>query len=114
MMFFMLPVSAGELEQLIINNEKMVLYLYTPECSYCVKFNPIFEKLENKFGNKCKFLKVNANTEYGYMLMYATRGTYVPNVILIDSKNQVMNRMEANCLLNMACANESVSKLVNK
>lgn len=110
---FILPVYAGSFDELTKNYEKVFLYLYTNECSYCVKFNPIYEKLVKKYGKKCEFIKVDANTEYGNSLMRATNGFYVPNVVLINSSARSMGKIVPTCLLNSACINDAVEKLVN-
>ena len=104
---------AGEFEKLVANYDKIFLYLYTPECSYCEKFNPNYEKVFNKHLNKCKFVKVNANTKQGNELMRAVNGYYVPFVLLIDSSTKQIRRIEPNCLLNLSCVNNAVENLVN-
>ena len=104
---------AGEFEKLVANYDKIFLYLYTPECSYCEKFNPNYEKVFNKHLNKCRFVKVNANTKQGNELMRAVNGYYIPLVLLIDSSTKQIRRIEPNCLLNLSCVNNAVENLVN-
>ena len=104
---------AGEFEKLVASYDKIFLYLYTPECSYCEKFNPIYEKVFNKHLNKCKFVKINANTKQGNELMRAVNGYYVPFVLLIDSSTRQIRRIDTNCLLNFSCVNNAVENLVN-
>ena len=104
---------AGEFEKLVASYDKIFLYLYTPKCSYCEKFNPNYEKVFNKHLNKCKFVKVNANTKQGNELMRAVNGYYVPFVLLIDSSTKQIRRIEPNCLLNLSCVNNAVENLVN-
>ena len=98
---------------IVANYDKIFLYLYTPECSYCEKFNPNYEKVFNKHLNKCRFVKVNANTKQGNELMRAVNGYYVPFVLLIDSSTKQIRRIEPNCLLNLSCVNNAVENLVN-
>lgn len=106
-----LSVSAGEFDNLVYRYEKIFLYLYTPECSYCVKFNPIYEKLSNKYPEKCKYIKVNANTPKGNELMQSVNGYYVPYVVLINSKTKTIKRVEPPCMLNYKCISDAVEKL---
>ena len=112
-LFTTLSASAGELDKLINNNEKLFLYLYTQKCTYCVKFNPIYNKMAKKYGSKCKFLKLDANTEQGSHLMYETRASYVPNVLIIDSTKRTMGKLTPDCLLNEACMDKVLKGFTN-
>ena len=114
-LLLILPVQAGELDEIIMKNHgKIFLYLYTKDCSYCVKFNPIYEKLVKKYGQKCIFFKIDANTERGHYLMYETRTGYVPNVIFIDTSKQTMGRVDPVCLIDEACINNTMNKFINQ
>ena len=59
-----LPSYAGELEDALKANSKVFLYVYTKECGYCVKFNPIYDSVSKKYAKDCKFVKINAATPY--------------------------------------------------
>lgn len=109
-----MPVSASELEKLFENSDKLFLYLYTSKCTYCVKFGPIYEKLRKKYGDKCDFIKIDANTHQGYHLMYETRASYVPNVIIADTKKQILSKITPDCLLNEACMNKVMKNFIDK
>ncbi len=108
-----LPVFAVSLDHSIANSQKVFLYLYTSNCGYCAKFNPIFTKLSLKYENKCKFIKVNLDTEEGSKLIQKYNVSYVPYVLLIDNNKKLMNRVTPKCLLNYACANDALDKFIN-
>lgn len=113
MLSFILPVSAGEFEDALKNYSKVFLYIYTPECGYCKQFDSIYDKLNKKYNNDCKFVKINANTEYGNLVMRMTDAHFVPNVLLINSEKQIMHRVTPKCLLEYACIKDAVLKFVD-
>lgn len=109
----LLPAFAGEYEDALKSGDKIFLYLYTPECGYCTKFNPNYNKLSSIYGNKCKFLKINAATTYGNSIMRNFNAYYVPYVSIIDNKKHTFSRIDPSCLLNYACVQDAVNKFVN-
>ena len=113
LLFFAQPVFSGEFEDAIASNAKFLLYMYTPSCNYCVKFNPIYEQLNKKYDKSCKFLKINANTEYGNVLMRSLNAFYVPYVVLVDSRKQTLQNITPTCMLNYACIKDAVDKFVD-
>ena len=112
-LIYSIPVSASELEKLFNRNDKLFLYLHTSNCAYCIKFSPIYEKLRKKYSDKCDFIKMNANTQQGYRLMYETRASYVPNVIIADTKKQLLSKITPDCLLNETCVNKIVKNFID-
>lgn len=108
-----LPVWAGEFEEASRQYNKIFLYLYTRDCGYCQRFNPVYDKLVQRYGGSCKFLKINAATEYGNFLMRRVRGSYVPYVVMVNNQKQTMQRITPTCLLNYACTKDAVDKFVN-
>ncbi len=112
-LFFILPVFAGEFEEASISNKKMFVYLYIPECSYCDQFSPIYDKLAKKYDRNCKFLKINANTQYGSTVAFKLLAPYYPYVVLLDNQKQTMQRVIPPCLINEVCAKDAVEKFVN-
>ena len=108
------PCFAGELEDALNTNSKVFLYLYTKECGYCVKFNPIYDIISKKFANDCKFLKVNARTSYGQSLMRIYNGVFVPYLLLFDTKNKQMARLNPDCYLDTACITNAIDVWVHK
>ena len=113
-LFSTLSASANEFDNLVRSHDKIFLYLYTQDCSYCDKFSPIYEKLLKKYKNNCKFIKVDANTKAGNELKMSTGSYYVPNVLVIKSREQTMRRIVPVCLLNYACIDDAVNEFVNK
>ena len=107
------PVFAGEYETALREYKRFVLYMYTSNCGYCTKFNPIYSKLTSKYAGKCKFVKIDADTEYGATLMHNLEAYYVPYVVMVDSHNKTMHRITPQCLLNYACMQDAVDKFVN-
>ena len=87
--------------------------MYTDDCSYCVKFEPAYEKLFQKYNKDCKFLKIDANTAYGNSLMRSLNAFYVPYVALINNKKQTMQNVTPTCLLNYACTKDAVEKFID-
>ena len=87
--------------------------MYAKDCKYCVEFQPIYEKMLQKHGKKCKFLKIDANTPYGNTLMQRISAFYVPYVVLINNEKQTMQRIAPECLLNSACMSDAVDKFID-
>ena len=108
------PVFAGSVQDAMKTHDKVFIYLYTKNCGYCVKFNPIYEKVMNKFSNRCKFLKIDAETPYGISVMRDLQGVFVPYVILMDNKEKKLYKLQPNCLLDYACTANAVDVFVNK
>ena len=109
-LFIVLPAFSGEYEEATRTNNKIFLYLYTKNCNYCVKFNPVFNKISQIYGNNCKFLKINADTEYGGSLMRGLNAYYVPYVALINNSNRTVHTINPTCLLNYACTKDAMDK----
>ena len=101
-----LPVCAGEFDNAIKNYDKVFLYLYTPACGYCNKFNPVYQRVSKDYGAKCKFIKVDANTKEGTNLMNQFGARYVPYVVTIDNKAHVAGQVPPECLLNYECTDK--------
>ena len=93
---------------------KTVLYIYTPSCGYCVKFNPIYEKVSKLYKDKCNFKKVNAHSVEGQKLMIKYNGVFVPYVLILDEKNNYKAFLAPNCLLDYSCVNSAVENFVKK
>ena len=93
--------------------DKTFLYLYTESCGYCVKFNPIYDKLAKVFGDKIDFIKVDANKPDGYRLMKNYGAKFVPFVVIIDNKKDEGSIILPNCLLQYACSENQVKRFIN-
>lgn len=107
-----LPAFAGEYEDALQKYDKIFLYFYTQECSYCKKFEPIFEKISKLYGEKCKFVKVDANSNYGSKLSRSFYLKFVPYVVLVESKKERGLVISPNCLLEYACTGRVVEDFI--
>ena len=106
-------VKAGELENALKNNEQVFLYMYTPSCGYCKKFNPVYNKIVEKYKSQYKFVKVDASTLYGSNVFRNYGGRYVPYVVLLNSKVVKKDALQItpNCLLELACVDAVLSNI---
>ena len=77
-------------EQLLLQNSPGVLYLYTNDCKYCVKFAPIFNKLSKEFVGKYLFVKIDAyNPKYSQLCKTLGLRT-VPSIYIYEPKTKMM------------------------
>ena len=112
LLFILQPASSNELKGEIESAQKSLVYLYTNNCGYCVKFNPLYNKLEKNYNSKYKFYKIDANSEYGQRTMQKLNAYYVPYVVLMDNNKQTLNRISPQCLLNYSCIKDAVDKFL--
>ena len=110
----MLSVTAlaGELSNALKNSRRTFLYIYTPECEYCKKFNPVYEKTSKKFNNECKFVKLNAYSIEGFILMQQLKVQYVPFVVMMNNENKKATGIDPVCLLSYDCMDKTVGSFV--
>ena len=104
LLVFVAPSLAGEYENALIKNKNTLLYIYSSNCSYCVKFEPIYEKISKTFGDKYNFVKVSADTQYGNQLMRKFGARFVPYVVITDKKTHENSLIAPACLTNLACS----------
>ena len=95
-------------------NTKTLLYLYSSDCGYCIKFNPIYKKISEAFAGKCNFKKVDARTAEGQRLMQKYNGVFVPYVLIIDDEKNYKAYLTPNCILSYACTSSAVENFVKK
>lgn len=105
-LLIMTSANAGVYEDALKQNERVFLYIYTQNCGYCVRFKPIYEKLATKYSQKCRFVKVDADTEYGKSLARVFGVRFVPYVVLANSKMGQTALLPPNCLLHFECADD--------
>lgn len=111
-MFTTLPVLAGAYEDAFKKNDKVFLYFYTQRCGYCVKFNPIYKRLQNEYSGKYEFLKLDAMSQYGYKWFRKYKCQYVPYVLLLDSKKRRAYTIDPTCLMQSACVREKMDEFL--
>lgn len=103
-LFLLLPVNAGEYEEALKSQDKIFLYLYSSNCSYCVKFEPVYNKLLALYKNQYKFVKVNTDTAYGKSLASKLQIYFVPFVLITDKGKNESAVVAPQCITNLACA----------
>ncbi len=110
---FMGQVFAGEFENAVKSNKFVFLYLYSPDCGYCQKFQPVYNKLakENK---DFSFVKVNTYNIDGYKLMRKFKGRYVPYIILYNSEQQNAAQVSPACYMNEVCMTRALKEFTKK
>ena len=106
-LFVILPVCAGELEDAVQSGKTTVLYVSAPWCGACRAFNPNYNKLLAQFGNKYKFVKVNADTKYGNELSNKYRIHYIPYVRVF--KQGRSTPIGYNCMTSYSCLSKTVA-----
>ena len=107
-----LPVYAGPLEDAMASSDKVFLYLYTPQCGACKQFNSNYMEYARKYGSKCKFVKVNASTQYGAKIAMSIGLKYVPWVVLIDTENKTRKQLRWECLSQPVCAKRTIESFI--
>ena len=101
---FLIPVFAAQYDNTTSSRQKkMVIYLYTNECGVCKRFNPIFNSISSKYGQKCTFKKINANTQEGYNVLRRFNVRYVPFVIIQDNAARDARPIEYGCFMDHSC-----------
>lgn len=102
-LLFITPVFAGPYEDAIRSGQPVVLYMYTKTCNYCKNFNPIFDKMAQNYKTSYRFVKVDAESPYGGLLVRDLVVGYVPFVSLTDTKKQLLYTISPTCLKDSAC-----------
>ena len=102
-LFIIAPVFAGQYEDALRTGQPVVLYMYTKTCNYCKNFNPIFDKVAQNYKNSCRFVKVDAESPYGSLLVRDMVVGYVPFVSLTNANKKLMYTIEPSCLKDSAC-----------
>ena len=109
LLLFGVPVLAGQYEDALRTGEPVFLYMHTNYCRYCKEFNPIFDKLVQNNKKKYHFVKVNAESPYGYLLMRDLRAGYVPFVALSDAKRHYFLPIAPSCAIETACIEQEMA-----
>lgn len=112
LMITSVPAFAGSFEDALRQSDYVMLYMTSPSCSYCKKFDPIFQKLAGNYSKKCKFVKVDSTTPYGRKLSAQVGAAFVPYVLLFQTKQQMMMQVMPECLLDYACINKEINSFI--
>ena len=89
-------------------NSFVLTYLYSKNCYYCKRFDPIFDRLVNSGRKDIKFEKVDIDTAYGISLAKKWRVRYVPFVAVTKNDSNKVVELEPSCAVNLACANNII------
>ena len=111
-LFLVLPSSAGEFEAAIKNNQKVFLYITSPECGRCVRFNPIYKNISSKYSKQMKFIKVDLESPYGRNLMRTYKGWYLPFVMVVNPEKGLNVKISPDCLLENACVESYIKDYI--
>ncbi len=106
------PAFAGQYEDALRTGEPVCLYLHTQYCKYCKQFNPVFEKLVQNHKKHYKFVSIDAESPYGYLLMRDLRAGYVPFVVLSDAKRHYFVPIAPSCAIEVACMNKEMTEFL--
>ena len=109
LLFSSLPAFEGHFEDSLKQSDYVMLYMSSPTCNDCKKFDPVFQKLADNYGKKCKFVKVDSKTAYGSKLVAQVGAAYVPYVLIFKPKQQIMTQVLPDCLLDYACVSKELN-----
>lgn len=109
-----IPAFAGQYEDALRTGQPVLLYMYTKQCQYCKQFESVFEKLVQNYKKEYRFVKVDAESPYGRLLMRDFRAGYVPYVILADSSRQFITSIDPDCLLEYSCAHQRMKDFLSR
>lgn len=111
-LMFCLSAQAGQYEDALRTGNPVCLYMYTKTCGYCKQANPIFEKLSQNYRKHVNFVRIDAETPYGYLLMRDLRVGYVPYVVLADAKRQYFVPVTPSCAIEYACIEKELKDFI--
>lgn len=109
-----MPAFAGQYEDALRTGRPVVLYMYTKTCGYCKKVNPIFDKLALNHRKTYNFVRIDAESPYGMLLMRDLRAGYVPFIILADARRQYVSPIFPSCALEYSCAEKEMKAFISK
>ena len=107
-----LPVFAGAYEDALRTGRPVCLYIYTKTCRYCKQTNPVFEKMSQNHRKVCNFVRVDAETPYGNLLLRDLRIGYVPFVVFADAKRQYFIPVSPTCATDYTCFEKGLKNFV--
>ena len=108
----LLPAFAGQYEDALRTGQPVCLYMYTKTCRYCKQSKPVFEKLLRNYNKNVKFVSVDAESPYGYLLMRDMRVGYVPFVVLADAKRHYFIPIAPSCTIEYACMEKEIKNFL--
>lgn len=112
-LFTVLPSFAGDVEKALNKGYNVFLYLYSPKCKYCTKFSPKYEQVKKTHNGEFVFVKADTSTQYGRSLMTEFSGSYVPYVIMINTRKKVAVQIHPYCLMDLKCIESNMAEFRN-
>ena len=98
-----LSVFAGPYEDAVRTGRPVCLYIYTKTCKYCKQTNPVFERMAQNHRKICNFVRVDAESPYGTLLVRDLMVSYVPFVAFADARRQYFIPVAPTCALEYSC-----------
>ena len=103
-----LPAKAGEFENALNTDKPVFLYINTSWCGSCKKFNPIYNDTVKNYSSKFKFVKLDADTDYGNKIAERHNVRYIPYAALFKPKSTTPHKLSYSCMMNYACMNKTL------
>ncbi len=84
------PNTVEDLQKALKSGKPVFLELYTDTCPQCKKLAPIIEELENEYGDRIIFIKINANAEEenAKLLCMHNPMCTVPTIVIFDENGE--------------------------
>ncbi len=67
-----------------------ILYFYSPSCSPCRSFRPLYQKWSQDFGSVASFLKINGETSSACFKAYNVQA--IPTILVLDPDGHIAYR----------------------
>ena len=75
------PQLGGKIGKALAQNQRTLLYFYTPTCSACKVMTPIIDRLQKEFSN---ILKINLTNDLEIGKQFGVMGT--PSLVLVEDQ----------------------------